>query len=359
MAALISQQPYTFNGLNVIGKIFFILDLVLFLAFTVLITIRFVLNPRAITKSLHHPLESFFFGTFWVSIAFILYGAQRYGVPACGPWLVKALEISFWTYAGLALLVVVFQYHVIFDTENLPVTTAMPTWILPAYPFLVLGPLAAVLLPSQPPRSALNILIGGIVFQGLGWTIAFFMYTLFLTRLVNSELPGPSKRPGMYVAVGPAAYTSNALTALGVQAQSVLPAGFLGLTAIPAGDVWKAFGVPCGIFLWLVGFWFSAVATISVISVSRKMHFTLNYWSAIFPNAGLTIALIQIANVLDSDGIRGVCSAMTIILVAAWLLIAALHIRAVWKGMILWPGKDEDMEDVPTSEEEQEQGKEA
>jgi len=76
------------------------------------------------------------------------------------------------------------------------------------------------------------------------------------------------------------------------------------------------------------------------------MHFTLNYWGVIFPNAGLTIALIQIANVLDSDGIRGVCSAMTILLVAAWLAVAFLHVKAVWDRSILWPGMDEDMEDV-------------
>lgn len=364
IATLLSQQPYTFTGLITIGKIFFVLDLVLFLAFSALITTRFIMKPVTFTQSLHHPHESFFFGTFWVSIALILYCTQQYGVPACGPWLIKALEVPFWTYSGFALLVVVFQYHVLFDMENLPVTDAMPAWILPAYPFLVLGPLAAVLEYNQPPGPALNILIGGIVFQGLGWTIAFFMYTLYFTRLINSPLPEESKRPGMYVAVGPAgesavapsrvlaanhvisAYTSNTLVAIGVQAQSVLPPGFLGITSISAGDVWKAFGVPCGIFLWLVGFWFSAVATVSVISGMRKMHFTLNYWGVIFPNAGLTIALIQIANVLDSDGIRGVCSAMTIILVAAWLVVALLHVKAVWDRSILWPGMDEDMEDV-------------
>jgi len=209
IATLLSQQPYTFVGLSTIGKIFFVLDLVLFLAFTALIAVRFLLKPAAFTQSLHHPHESFFFGTFWVSIALILYCTQQYGVPACGPWLIKALEVSFWTYSGFALLVVVFQYHVLFDMENLPVTDAMPAWILPAYPFLVLGPLAAVLEYNQPPGPALNILIGGIVFQGLGWTIAFFMYTLYFTRLINSALPEESKRPGMYVAVGPAGKFAN------------------------------------------------------------------------------------------------------------------------------------------------------
>ncbi|KAK5241202.1 hypothetical protein LTR40_013343, partial [Exophiala xenobiotica] len=65
MAALLSLQPYTFPGLKTIGKVVFIIDLVLFITFTVLITMRFCMNRGALTKSLHHPHESFYFGTFW------------------------------------------------------------------------------------------------------------------------------------------------------------------------------------------------------------------------------------------------------------------------------------------------------
>ncbi len=134
----------------------------------------------------------------------ILYCTQQYGVPSCGPWLVKTLEVCYWTYASCALLVAIFQYHVIFDEEKLPVFEAMPAWILPAYPFIVLGPLAGVLLYSQPQTSAIPILIGGLMFQGLGWTIALIMYTIFFTRLINSDIPEEPKRAGMYIAVGPA-----------------------------------------------------------------------------------------------------------------------------------------------------------
>lgn len=48
------------------------------------------------------------------------------------------------------------------------------------------------------------------------------------------------------------AYTSNALVALAMQAPKVIPDHFLGLTTIPAGELWKGIGVPIGIFLWLV-----------------------------------------------------------------------------------------------------------
>ena len=62
----------------------------------------------------------------------------------------------------------------------------------------------------------------------------------------------------------------------------------------------------------------------------------------VFPNAGLTLAAIQVGSALNSPGINGICSALTIFLVIMWLIMAVAHIQALWKGKIMWPGKDED-----------------
>lgn len=211
LAMLLSQQPNTFPGLIAIGKALYLMTIALFGVFVCIIAFRFYMHPAAIMQSLHHPHESFYFGTFWVSIDFLLYNTQIYGVDGLGgdqspraQWLLKALEVCFWLYASCAVLVVIFQYHVIFDEEQLPVQDAMPAWILPAYPFTVLGPLAAKLAASQPVESAVPMIVAGLLFNGLGWMIAFLMYGLYIARLVAHELPAPPKRPGMFVAVGPA-----------------------------------------------------------------------------------------------------------------------------------------------------------
>jgi len=96
-----------------------------------------------------------------------------------------------------------------------------------------------------------------------------------------------------------------------------------------------------------------------VIRSVKEMHFTLNWWAFVFPNVGLTIALIQIANVLGSNGIKGVCSALTIILVILWIFVALMNVRAVWRGDILWQGMDEDMEDIEGHGHNEEEGAES
>lgn len=207
VAVVIAQTPYQFSGLQTIGKIFYLLDIVMFLIFVALMITRFIIRPKAISKSLHYPPEALFFGAFWVSIALILNGAQAYGVDASGPWLTSALRVSFWIYVALVMIVAVSQYATIFIAEQLPVSSAMPAWILPMYPFLVLGPLAATLAPSQSLTSARQMVLAGITFQGLGWTVSVFMYTIYILRLMSSKVPAPSTRPGMFISVGPAGYT--------------------------------------------------------------------------------------------------------------------------------------------------------
>ena len=346
MASLIKKQPYTFRGLLTIGKIFYMINLVLFCLFLFLIVARFARKPRALSTSLHHPSESFFFGAFWVAAALLINGMQSYGVPSAGPWLVSALRVIFWIYFACATAVAVFQYQVIFHAERLLVSDAMPSWILPAYPFLVTGVVAANIAETQPTHSATQMIVAGIAGQGLGWILAFFIYTVYLTRLINSALPPASTRPGMYISVGPAAYTCAGILSLGKGAKSAIPADFLGVESFPVGDMWFALSVPVALFLWLIAIWFSALSTVSIIRDIKHMKFALQWWAFVFPNAGLALATIQIGNTLDSEGIKIVGSIITVILVPLWLLCAVLHIYSIWNHDLLVPGKDIGVDDV-------------
>jgi tellurite resistance protein TehA-like permease len=184
--------------------------------------------------------------------------------------------------------------------------------------------------------------VGAVAFQGLAWVVALLMYSLYTQRLMTGELPSPPTRPGMYVSVGPAGYTAAGLISLAKQAANVVPATQFTELSLPDGDLIKNLGILAGLFIILFAFWFFCISTVAVLAGVRRMSFTLNWWAFIFPNAGLTLATIQIAGALNSDPIRGVCSAMTILLVIMWLLVAVLCTKAVVMGEMLWPGKDED-----------------
>lgn len=104
LATLVGQQPYKFPGNDVIGWFLAIFNFILFVIFTGCIIYRFASVPGSLTRSLHHPHESFFVGAFFVSLALILYCVDLYAVPICGDWLLKTIEALYWTYAGVVMI---------------------------------------------------------------------------------------------------------------------------------------------------------------------------------------------------------------------------------------------------------------
>lgn len=360
LSIVLSETPNRFHGLETIGKVFFVIDIVLFVSFTGLAIARFIIVPKKLAPSLHHPIEGLFFGAYWVSVALLLNGIQIYGVPSCGVWLVKAMEIAFWIYSAIVVLVAVFLYYVLFAEERFDLEEAMPAWIFPIYPLLVIGPLAGDIIPSQPESDAYPMWVGALMLQGLAWTVALMMYTLYTRRLMSSALPSPSLRPGMFVSVGPAGkwnrletfnrrnaqtvlgYTSAALISLATQAPKVTPAIAFTTTSYADGQVVKIIGILAGTFVLLFSFWFFCISTVAVIAGVKRMEFTLNWWAFVFPNAGLTLAAIKLGEVYKSPGVNGVCTGLTIALVILWLITAIAHVRAVIQKKILWPGRDDD-----------------
>ncbi|KAI8942426.1 hypothetical protein NX059_000498 [Plenodomus lindquistii] len=342
LAVVLGNTTNTFTGLQTIGKVVYIFDIVLFLLFTGLMVTRFVLVPRKLFASLHHPVEGLFFGTYWVSLALILNGAYVYGNTETGNWLNKGLEVTFWMYCAAAFIVGIAQYSMFFRLERLSVTDAVPAWIFPIYPLLVVGTLAGTILPGQPDDASWKIFVGGVFFQGLAWVVSFLMYGIYMQRLMTSSLPSPSVRPGMFVSVGPAGYTAAGLLSLANQAPTLISANYWTDTVVPDGEVVRILGIMSGLFIILFAYWFFFITTVAVLAGIRRMSFTLNWWAFIFPNAGLTLATIQAANALNSEAMNGIASALTILLVIMWLVTAVFCIRAVWLGDVLWPGKDED-----------------
>lgn len=137
-------------------------------------------------------------------------------------------------------------------------------------------------------------------------------------------------------------YTSAALIQLGRKAPNILPPNVFGLSTDSDGNIVRALGIMAGIFIVIFAFWFFCISTVAVVAGLRRMSFTLNWWAFVFPNAGLTLAAIQVGAVFSSPGINGVCSALTLLIVIMWFVCAIATVRAVWRGEVPWPGKAED-----------------
>ena len=78
ISLLLASTPHRFPGLDTIGKIFFILDLVIFVAAIVTICARFAWHSGTFKQSLAHPTEALFVPTVLITSAYQLVMISRF-----------------------------------------------------------------------------------------------------------------------------------------------------------------------------------------------------------------------------------------------------------------------------------------
>jgi len=216
-----------------------------------------------------------------------------------------------------------------------------PAWTLPIFPVLFGAVLASIIAPAQPLTGRWTITIGGITLLGMGWLVAFLIYPIYLYRLMTFGLPAPNLRPGMFIAVGPPAFTGLALINFGSVLANSSELHFFANREV-ALAVLSAFADLAAVFLWAFSFWIFSFSLIAIAQGVGRMSFHLVWWASVFPNIVLSLTTGRIGQRLESEGIMWVASVMTIMLTAAWIFVLTFNVRAVYSRQIMMPGKGED-----------------
>jgi C4-dicarboxylate transporter/malic acid transport protein len=343
LSVLIFNQPHQFPGLREIGLGIYMVNILLFLLITAGLATRFVLFPKTLTRSLTHPRESFFFPTLLLSIATLITSTERYVVPPNAGKLIDAIQGSFWAYMGLSIIVAVAQYAFVFARHRFrPFRSMMPTWILPIFPVMLTGTIASVVADTQPDIASVPIIVAGLTCQGLGLSVAGMMYALMVGRLFCAGLPGREHRPGLFMCVGPPAFTALALLGMA----NGLPEGFdiADRNGFADVDMLRALAVVAAVFLWALSFWWFGIAALAV-AAARPRYFHLGWWAAVFPNVGFTLATISLGRAMGCDAILEVATGMSVLVAVTYVFVFCSLVRAVLVQDIMYPGRDEDFQD--------------
>ncbi|KAG6083307.1 hypothetical protein E4U30_007981 [Claviceps sp. LM220 group G6] len=342
LALLIRSQPYRFPGLDIIGLIVYILNLVIFTTISCLMVARFSIHSGDMSKSIKHPREGFFLPTFFLSVATIITSTDRYVIPKHDIGLVWAVSGAFWAYVAVTLLLAIGQYSYVFAAHRFELHTMMPTWILPIFPIMLSGTIASVIAETQPQAAAIPIIVAGLTCQGLGFAVAVLMYAHMVGRLMSAGLPNREHRPGLFMCVGPPAFTALALVGMAkglpVNLGTAVDGRFFDTAVV------RTMALMSAIFLWSLSLWWFGIAAVAVVQSPPK-HFHLGWWAMVFPNTGFILATISIGRELNHDGVLWFATGLSICLVCTYLFVLVNHVKAVIKQDIMYPGRDEDIED--------------
>lgn len=351
IAIVLGLTPHRFRGLDTIGLVVFLFDLVCFLFISACLLLRFILYKHTFRKTLTRPKEALFVSTCFLSLAALLSNAAKYGAlflsEEAQEGLAVFLRVTFWIYASLTFLLSVVQYHLLFTVKEhrrLTVHAMTPAWILPIFPVMLAGTIAAFDSPTQTPSQALAIITTGVAAQGLGMLVSVFMYATYLSRLMVYGLP--AQRPGMFIAVGPPSFTCAALIGMASDVPRIfaarLPVTEGMLSPAVLADGVRLAAMYCALFLWGLSFWFFASAVSGCVAGMPDRKFHLSWWSFVFPNVGFCISTIRVGQAFGSAGLLWFSTVLSIVLVMVWLFIAWRCGWAVYQREIVWPGHDED-----------------
>ena len=250
-----------------------------------MITIRFNTYRHTFFESFTHPSESLFIPASVVSFGLNLLNVAQYGQASIGGWFDTAIAVLFWIYCALAIVSSCAIYVTIWSTQAFTVGSMTPVWVFPAYPLLIVGSLTAVVAKHMATQQALVALVTGTVLQSTGFWMSMLIYSAYMYRLMTQKLPKEGIRPGMFVSVGPAAFTAAGLIKMAALTQTVFPADFLG-NGPEASLILRVMADFIGSGLWGLAFWFFFVSVGAHWSCPRSedWHFMMNWYSFIFPN---------------------------------------------------------------------------
>ncbi|GFF48767.1 malic acid transport protein [Aspergillus lentulus] len=334
IAVLLSSTPHQFPGLQTIGKIVYILNIVLFLCISACLIIRFLTKCSALKESFQEPNESHFMGTCLLALATVILGAENYGTEACGPWLQVALRIVFWIYVALSIIQAIWHNWYLYHIRMASRQPFALVRLLPSFPAMLTGTIASVLASHQPRHHALPILIGGTTFQGFGFIMSLFIYSEYFYRLNKDGLPKASDRPEMFIAVGPWSFTALALIGMAEAAVKQFPEQYIisyadastsQQVSITTGDIALVLAALVAIFLWAM----AAFCLCILHSASWR--------SVVFSEGPERRACRFHTGVLQSPAILWVGTGLTIAQVAIWLCVGVGTIWAVASRRMLWP----------------------
>ena len=341
ISLLLHVQPYQFNGLRTIGTVVYAINLVIFTLVCLTMICRFIFHPSTIMKSITHPREGFFFPTFFLAIATLITSTQRYAIPKDDPKFIWATQTIFWAYTVVTFVLAVGQYVYLFAGQSFSVQTMMPVWLLPIFPVMLTGTVSSVILETQHNINPLPLIVAGLTGQGLGFCVSMMMYAHMIGRLMQSGLPNREHRPGLFMNVGPPAFTALALVGLANR----LPDTISSIDKLPIDvNTIRAVALMCAIFIWTLSLWWFLIAAISV-AMSPPEYFHLGWWAMVFPNTGFTLATISIGKEFQNSGILWFATSMSIMVITTFLIVLFFNIRAVFVRDIMYPGKDEDVVD--------------
>lgn len=316
-------SPYDSKWARILGTIVFVLNLVLFIIFSFITTLRYVLFPEIIPAVLKSSQECLFFGAFPMGLATLI----NMFVYVCvepghwGPWAVNFAWAWFWVDAVIATLCTLGVPVMMMTLHTLTLPTMTGAWLMAALPPIVASGTGAILASVlHDPQHALWTVMVSYFLWGFGMIFALTISALLFARLVLFHAPPKEEVATLVIAIGPLGMGGFALQKMGEVTLTVFPQT-KSMQGERTAEVFYNLGFIVALIMWAyaIAWLFWAVAA---IVYRRKLPFNMSWWSFIFPLGVWTLSTYQLGHELDSRFLKIWGLVFAGILVLLWFAVS-------------------------------------
>ena len=310
------------------------LNLVLFTLFSLLYGLRWLFYPQEAKQIFSHPSMSLFLGTIPMALATLINGSLKYGVALYGPAVVDIAQWLWYVDVVLAFSVAFVVPFCMFSCQQHQLSQMTAVWLLPIVACEVAAATGGSLLQHLPANAhAVSILFGSYLLWGISVFPALLILGILFLRLALHQLPNQELAMTGWLAVGPIGTGALALLLLGEQAQRLS----MQLPITGLGEFLHQAGVLSSLLLLGFGLWWLGIAMlISLKHALKHLPFNLGWWGMTFPLGVFSLAILQLAQQLQLDGLRSIGYGFAILLMLLWGLVMSKTVAGFYAGRLFF-----------------------
>ena len=334
VAMILAQLPFASSVLFMLATKLWQFNILLFITFSILYGLRWILFPTEAKQIFNHPNMSLFLGAIPMGLATIVNGFLSFGVHLYGDIAIQIATYLWYLDVFLAVLIAWVVPFCMFSCQDHQLQRMTAVWLLPIVACEVAASSAGLLLQHlAADQHALAILITGYVLWGISVLPAFAILTILMLRLALHQLPEKEVAISSWLCLGPIGTGALALLLLGQQAPRILNA--VGLEEL--ATIVPALGVIGGLVLLGFGLWWFGIAVLTTVRHARTgIPFNLGWWGLTFPFGVFILAIFNLAHQLQFNFLTYIAVALSIVLLALWALVMKKTVVGAYSGQLFF-----------------------
>lgn len=334
VAMILAQLPFASSVLFMLATKLWQFNILLFITFSILYSLRWILFPTEAKQIFNHPNMSLFLGAIPMGLATIVNGFLSFGVHLYGDIAIQIATYLWYLDVFLAVLIAWVVPFCMFSCQDHQLQRMTAVWLLPIVACEVAASSAGLLLQHlAADHHALAILIMGYVLWGISVLPAFAILTILMLRLALHQLPEKEVAISSWLCLGPIGTGALALLLLGQQAPRILNA--VGLEEL--ATIVPAIGIIGGLVLLGFGLWWFGIAVLTTVRHARTgIPFNLGWWGLTFPFGVFILAIFNLAHQLQFNFFTYIAVALSIVLLALWALVMKKTVVGAYSGQLFF-----------------------